>query len=90
MDPRLTMMVLQREHDQRMKAVMREVEIRRALEGQPRAEGGSRSIAAGVRRALRLVDARWAGLNSDRRRDDAKPRTSGERLLAYRGERAAA
>ena len=91
MDPRLTMMVLRREHDRRMKAVMREVEIRRALEGATRPIGGSRSIAAGVRRALRVVDAGWAGLNTGLRRDAAIPTPASEEgSIAYGGEAAAA
>jgi len=91
MHPELTMMVLRRERDQRINALTREDEIRRAQGREARREGVSRSIAAGVRRALRLADAGWARLNRDRRRDDANPRPGGaEGSIAYSGEPATA
>jgi hypothetical protein len=91
MDPKLTMTVLRREHDQRMKALMREGDIRRALGGDARPGGGSRSIAVGLHRALRLVDAGWASLSGSRWRDNENPTSgSGEGSIAYGGEPAAA
>lgn len=90
MDPRLTMMVMRREHDQRMNALAREFEIRQALGGVTHPESGSRAIAAGLRRALRVVDAGWISFNRGRRTDEADQQPGGEGSVVYSVEQAAA
>lgn len=99
MDPRLMMTLLRKEHDQRMNALTREHEIRqalrdercRAVRDERRRWSGSRSIAAGVHRALRVVDAGVAGLHRDCRRDNLKSQPGGRASSnVYSGEPAAA
>lgn len=90
MDPRLAMLVLHQEHNQRMKAHLQEEEIRRALGSETRPESGSRTIAEGLRGALRLVGARWTGLNGDRSSAAVNPRPGEEGSVAYGVEPAAA
>ena len=90
MDPRLATMALEKEREQRMIALTREAEIRRALGEKKGPEGGTHSIAGTFRRVLRGVATGRANRKGEHP-GEASPRSStGDVSGLYNVEPAAA
>jgi hypothetical protein len=70
MHPELDVMIRQREQQRELRALLREGQMLRALDGQTRSTGARRALVAALCRVLRMVEmglamARGSGLDQD-------------------------